>query len=87
MSTRRNAVNVLALAALGLCLVGCGGGRAGSIRHNLTPELSTMTQRPVDNANMFWSTWNESARMATDDFHRAALYDRPSRMEPYPIGR
>jgi len=82
MSRCRTAVSVLAVVALAGVLVGCGG-----VRHNLTPELRTMSDRPVDSANMFWSTWNEETRMAWDDFHRGALYNRPPRLAPYPTGR
>jgi hypothetical protein len=71
-------VSVLALGAIACVLGGCTG---------LTPELRTMSQRPVDSRNMFRATWNENVRMAWEDFHRGALYERPSRMAAHPTGR
>jgi len=36
---------------------------------------------------MFRTMWNENVRMAWEDFHRGALYERPSRMAAHPTGR
>ncbi len=84
----RAAMCLAALAGVTV-LSGCGGSGTspGAIRRNPTPELRTMSDRPVDSANMFWSTWNENVRMAWSDFHRGALYDRPSSLTPMANGR
>jgi hypothetical protein len=61
------------------CVTGCG------VRHNLTPELSTMSDRPVDVDNTWALTCDENWRMFVSDFQRGALIDRPSRLTPEPI--
>jgi len=68
---------LLALSALS----GCG------IRHNLTPELSTLEDRPVDVDNSWAISANENWRMLVSDWQRAALIDRPSRLTPEPLPR
>jgi hypothetical protein len=73
---------VLSAAAILLAipaLTGCG------IRHNLTPELSNLEDRPVDVDNSWALSCNENWRMFVSDFQRAALIDRPSRLTPEPL--
>jgi ABC-type phosphonate transport system ATPase subunit len=69
-------------------LVGCGSGKstsASAIRGDLTPELSTMHQRPADISNEFAHMSNANWRMMRRDFIRGAHWDRPSRLSVTPI--
>jgi hypothetical protein len=68
-----------ALLVAGSALTGCG------VRHNLTPELSTLSDRPVDVDNTWALTCDENWRMLVSDFQRGALIDRPQRLTPEPI--
>jgi hypothetical protein len=67
---------LLALPAL----TGCTGPR-----HNLTPELMTLTDRPADVENSFALMSNENWRMFVSDWQRGAYIDRPMRLTPEPI--
>ncbi len=73
------AMSITVLAGL---LGGCAGDSA--VRHNLTPELMTMTKRPVDVANARSLTWNENWRMFYTDFNRGAMLDHPSTLSRLP---
>lgn len=55
------------------------------IRHNPTPELSTLSQTPDDIQNVIAVMENENKRMLRQDINRALLLDRPSRLAPQPI--
>jgi hypothetical protein len=66
---------------------GCTSGQTGKVQRNLTPELRTMSDRPVDTRNSFWVAWNENKRLGWEDFYRGALWDRSSRLTPHPTGR
>jgi hypothetical protein len=75
---------VLSAAAILLAipaLTGCG------IRHNLTPELMTLQDRPVDVENTWAIMCNENWRMFWSDLQRASYTDRPSRLTPEPLPR
>jgi hypothetical protein len=63
-------------------LTGCGG-----VRHNLTPELATLEDRPVDVDNTWAISANENWRMLVSDWQRAAFIDRPSRLTLEPLPR
>jgi hypothetical protein len=68
-----------AILLVGSALTGCG------TRHNLTPELMNLSDRPVDVDNTWALTANTNWRMLVGDFQRGALIDRPSRLTPEPI--
>jgi hypothetical protein len=68
-----------AAALLCLCAIGCSG-----VRHDLTPELMTMSDRPVDVENTYSLTCNENWRLLVEDFQRGAMIDRPNRLTPDP---
>ncbi|GJQ28988.1 MAG: hypothetical protein HBSAPP03_08720 [Phycisphaerae bacterium] len=81
----RTCLFVIAAAGL-LGAVGCSSSTsARSIRHDLTPELTTLTQRPADIDNMKWHTWNMDWRQMKGDFYRGAHLDRPTRLAPNAI--
>ncbi len=87
--------SVLVLGIFGVALVGqgCGslgavpGGRDSAIRANLTPELATLTDRPVDLSNEYALMANENSRMILSDLSRAWYTDRPSRLSKTPLPR
>mgnify|MGYP000001381065 CR=1 FL=1 len=83
-SPRRLVLPAIALAA---CAFGaCSGDRQlRSVRGNLSPNLSTLHQRPVDVGNMVALTNDTNGRMVWADYFRAAHLDRPSRLTPEPM--
>jgi hypothetical protein len=62
-------------------------GRDAAIRADPTPELDTLSQRPVDIDNQFAFMADENWRMFNQDFNRAFYLDRPSRLTREPIPR
>ena len=74
----------LALLVAGSLGAGCAGNTAAArdaqVRANLTPELKTLSQRPIDVDNRTTLTFDENSRMANEDLQRFWLIDRPSRL-------
>ncbi|MBS0197736.1 MAG: hypothetical protein JSR77_13355 [Planctomycetes bacterium] len=69
-------------------LVGCtGDANNEQIRHDLSPELISANQRPVDLGNRTSFTWATDNRFFWNDMSRAWMTDRPSRLEPFPVPR
>jgi hypothetical protein len=76
------------LAALTLAgsLGGCAssgrndGGRHSDIQGDLSPELDTLTLRPIDFDNRMYYTWDTNGRMFWGDLLKASYQDRPSRL-------
>lgn len=92
MQSSRNVVRgAVAIGALVLVALvgGCSG--AGSkheaIKNNMSPELLSAHQRPVDVDDMTAFTWHTNNRFIWNDLARAAYTDRPSRLEPFPVPR
>ncbi|MFW5653452.1 MAG: hypothetical protein ACOC0P_05350 [Planctomycetota bacterium] len=56
-----------------------------AIRADLTPELITMTDRYEDIQGTVARTWDTNLRIFWEDWGRALLLDRPSRLSPKPI--
>ncbi|MFO0829316.1 MAG: hypothetical protein U0572_14355 [Phycisphaerales bacterium] len=80
------------VSAVGLALVVLAGCQSNpeatdfnSIKSNLTPELQTLTQRPVDVDRAVAVTANEDFRMMWMDLGRQFYLDRPSSLAPYYI--
>lgn len=69
-----------AMALLGGCYSNTAAGRDAKVRNNLTPELDTLSQRPIDVDNRETLTIDENLRMANEDWNRLWLMDRPSRL-------
>lgn len=79
--------SLLLIAAAAATLGGCAtsDSKHASVVHNLTPEMLTLGERPVDAQNSTSVTWNAGNRMIWNDLQRAALTDRPSRLSRYPV--
>ena len=82
---------LLTLTGMALMLAACSGNSAGekharSLHGNLTPELLTLTERPIDVQNRMWLTHNTNSRMFWEDMGRVFYTNRPSRLtfEPVP---
>jgi hypothetical protein len=77
------------IAAASLSLTGCGSLNSGptynSVRSNLTPELMTLAERPIDVSNQMGVTFNTNRRAMWDDVQSFWLLDRPSRLTRYPM--
>lgn len=84
MLNRCRTVAVVGLALLGV-VAGCSSSPGRKVRHDLTPELKTVHQRPADVDNTVWHTWNADWRMMKADLLRAGHLDRPSRLAPVPV--
>ena len=84
----RSSIVLGALMVVGGGLGGCSSGSSYSgIKSNLTPELSTLWQRPSDVDNALVLMDDENWRMFTQDLGRAFYTDRPSRLSPEPNPR
>jgi len=79
----RRAISVTAFASLAIAAAMLGG--CGGPRHDLTPEMMTLAQRPDDVENINSLTYNENWRMFWGDLARATLTDRPSRLTPQSV--
>jgi hypothetical protein len=86
MSTRAASSLVVAcllaagVASLGGCASDTAAARDEQVRANLTPELHTLHQRPIDADNRVALTTDENLRMVNQDWGRFWLFDRPSRL-------
>lgn len=65
---------------LGACASNTPSARDAEVRGNLTPELHTLAERPIDVDNRQTLTVDENLRMANEDLNRLLLLDRPSRL-------
>ncbi len=70
----------VALAGLVGCASSPAARRDAQVRGNVTPELETLAQRPIDVDNTQAVVWDEDLRMANEDWNRLWLMDRPSRL-------
>lgn len=76
------------LAASGVLLAaGCTNpvSRDAMIRYNLSPELDTLYQRPVDVANTMALMSDQNRRMFWQDMGRFWYTDRASRLTREPV--
>ena len=76
-------------ALLALSLTGCAADPEKtdlkSITSNLTPELMTTSERPVD-VDVNWAmNADQDLRGFWNDLGRVWLTDKPSALSPYPI--
>ncbi len=86
---RSTALRCFCVASLAVCaLAGCAstgrndGGRHSAVQGDVTPELDTLTERPIDFDNRMYYTMDANDRMLWADFQRIMLIDRPSRLQP-----
>lgn len=89
MNARARTVATLGLLAAATTLSGCiwQTDRHARISRNPTPELVTLYQRPVDVQNALTVTFDENARMITQDLGRFFYTNRPSRLTREPMPR
>ena len=71
-------------------LVGCSTASSddvslGAVTSNMTPELRTLNQRPVDVKRHMAYTKNVNSRMFWEDLGRFFYTDHPSRLNPIEI--
>ena len=87
MNNKSGLILLAAAAGAVIVLGGCAteNGTHSKVVHNLSPEMLSLTHRPVDAQNKTSLTWNADKRMIWNDLSRAALTDRPSRLSKSPI--
>jgi len=89
MTSSRALRCTLAVTLIAGVLGGCGGSatstKPSAVRGNLTPNMSSLNQRPQDVDNMVALTFNTQKRERRADWYRLALLDRPSRLSYIPI--
>ncbi len=83
------ALRLAAIAGASFVLGACGTTdittRDAWIRMELTPELDTLYQRPVDVSNSLAIMHDTNWRMLNQDLGRVFYTDRPSRLTREPI--
>ena len=83
MSTRSTLALTAGLIALA-GLIGCASGpaakRDAQVRGNLTPELNTLSARPIDVSNTQTVAIDENLRELNEDWYNFWLMDRASRL-------
>jgi hypothetical protein len=86
---RRHATRALFVLASVAAIGGCTSvSREDSrVRDNLTPELSTLSERPREVDNRMLITMDTNAREINNDLLRMWLLDRPSRLTRQPMPR
>lgn len=77
-------VTLTAIVSTGLA--GCQTATSFSaISSNLTPNLASTIERPIDRDRNRAVTVNLDLRSAVDDIGRVLYTDHPSRLSPFPI--
>ena len=71
---------LLAAALLAGCSSNTASSRDDAVRANLTPELHTLSERPIDDNNRTVLAVDTNLRSANEDLSRLLLFDRPSRL-------
>ena len=67
-------------------LAGCGTSTSFSaIAGDLTPNLASTVERPIDMDRNRAVTMDQDWRSAVDDIGRVLYTDHPSRLSPFPI--
>jgi uncharacterized lipoprotein YajG len=74
-----------------VCLAGCANTSNypghSEVANDITPDILSLSKRPIDANNTMRLTNNENYRMMWDDLGRLSLLNRPSRLSPYPMPR
>lgn len=78
-------VATLSAAALAGCESSSGAYSYSNIARNITPEMSTLTERPVDVDRHIAVNNNQNLRMMNNDWGRIFYTHQPSRLSPYPV--
>jgi len=76
---------VFGLMALSACVSREKYPGYNTVASDLTPDMLTQHNRPIDAANAFAITTNENWRMFWADLGRASLLDRPSLLSRPPV--
>ncbi len=90
MSTRTNArvLGLLAVVAGAGLLGGCSSDpNYADVRWNISPDMMTLTDRPVDVDRKLGYSFDTNYRQFWGDLQRAALVDRPSRLAREPFNK
>lgn len=75
----------LGILTLAAALGGCASDGQGRIYGNLTPELQTLNERPIDvHRNVAYAN-NHNSRMFWSDLGRFFITDHPSRLTNTPV--
>ncbi|HMN95185.1 MAG TPA: hypothetical protein PKC43_02360 [Phycisphaerales bacterium] len=74
---------VTALCAVGGCQSDPNAVSFNSIKRDITPEMMTLTERPVDVDRNIAMNWNQNLRGAWMDLGRAMYWDQPSMLSPH----
>ena len=82
--TQLASITLVAAFAAG-CSSSSGQYSYSSISKDITPELSTLTERPIDIDRSIAVNNNQNLRMMTSDWGRMFYTQQPSRLSPYPI--
>jgi hypothetical protein len=80
--TRILSASLLSVACLAGCSSKSNDVSFDAIKANPTPELLTMTERPVDTERSFAMMVNQNMRQFWQDMGRALYIDHPSRLSP-----
>lgn len=74
-----------------VCLAGCANTNDypghTEVANDITPDMLSLSKRPIDANNTMRLTNNENYRMMWDDLGRLTLLNRPSRLSHYPVPR
>lgn len=90
MKIRSRALAILVPATLAVLAGGCASDpndRYQAVKDDPTPNLDTLYERPTDIDNAVTVTFDENARMFTQDLGRAFYWNRPSRLTREPVPR
>ncbi len=85
-SSLRFVVGTIALVGAAATLGGCSYGdpNYNDVRWNISPDMMTTHERPVDVDRKLGYTFDTNYRMFWSDLTRAAMVDRPSRLSREP---
>ena len=87
----KSIIRLSVLSAAVLAIAGChssvGSGSVsyGAVAGNLTPEMQTLAERPVDIDRHMAYAQNAEWRMFWSDIGRVFYTDHPSRLSSFPI--
>jgi hypothetical protein len=76
-------LTILGVATLGGCKANPDDVSFNTIKGDLTPEMMTLVERPVDVDRNIAVNWNQNLRNAWMDLGRVFYWDSPSRLSPY----
>ena len=86
----KTAISLTVLTVALASVAGCKSQNAtdvsySAIANNLTPELQTLSERPIDVDRHIAVMKNHNWRALQSDLGRVFYTDQPSRLAPYPV--